>query len=126
MAEGSAPKYDFIEVMACPGGCIGGGGQPKTRDPAAVLKRMGAVYALDERSALRKSHENPEIQKLYEEFLEKPGGALSHELLHTKYTDRSHETLPAYSVAERKADQVQHEAAGGGGAAGGSTSEQKL
>ncbi len=113
MAEGSAPKYDFIEVMACPGGCIGGGGQPKTRDPAAVLKRMGAIYSLDQKSALRKSHENPEIQKLYEEFLGKPGGELSHELLHTRYTDRSHETFPAYSVAERRADQAQHE---GGGA----------
>jgi Iron hydrogenase small subunit len=73
------------------------------------VKRMGAIYSLDQRSALRKSHENPEIQKLYEEFLERPGGALSHELLHTKYTDRSHETFPAYSVAERRADQAHHE-----------------
>ena len=109
MAEGSGATYDFIEVMACPGGCVGGGGQPKTRDPAAVLKRMGAIYSLDQRSVLRKSHDNPEIQKLYEEFLKKPGGELSHELLHTRYTDKSHETLPAYSVAERRADQAQHE-----------------
>jgi len=115
MAEGSTPPYDFIEVMACPGGCIGGGGQPKTRDPEAVLKRMGAVYSLDQRSVLRKSHDNPEIKKLYEEFLGKPGGELSHELLHTRYTNRSHETLPAYSVAERGADQAQHEVGVGGG-----------
>lgn len=114
MEEGSAPTYDFIEVMACPGGCIGGGGQPKTQDPAAVLKRMGAIYSLDQRSALRKSHDNPEIQKLYEEFLKSPGGELSHELLHTRYTDRSHQTLPAYSVGERRADQAQHEVGVGG------------
>jgi NADH-quinone oxidoreductase subunit G len=125
MAEGSAPKYDFIEVMSCPGGCIGGGGQPKTRDPQAVLKRMGAIYSLDQKSVLRKSHENPEVQKLYEEFLKKPGGELSHELLHTKYTDRSHETFPSYSVAERKADQTQrtvgvHSGGGGGSSGGGS------
>ena len=104
MAEGSAPEYHFIEVMACPGGCVGGGGQPKTKDPAAVLKRMGAIYSLDERSALRKSHENPEIKQLYEEFLQEPGGSLSHELLHTHYNDRSHVTVPAYTVAERTAE----------------------
>jgi len=106
MAEGSAPHYDFIEVMACPGGCIGGGGQPKSKDPAAVLKRMGAIYTLDERAALRKSHQNPEVQALYSEFLKVPGGHLSHELLHTTYTDRSHLTLPRYSVAERTRDEA--------------------
>lgn len=105
MAEGTAPQYHFIEVMACPGGCIGGGGQPKTTDPAAVLKRMGAIYSLDERSVLRKSHENPEVQELYEEYLKEPGGELSHELLHTTYNDRSKVTLPPYSVGEREAEQ---------------------
>ena len=105
MKEGKTPEYHFIEVMACPGGCIGGGGQPKTTDPAAVVKRMGAIYSLDERSVLRKSHENPEVQKLYGEFLKEPGGELSHELLHTTYSDRSHLTLPPYSVGEREADQ---------------------
>ena len=57
--------------MACPGGCIGGGGQPKTHDPLAILKRMSAVYELDERSTVRKSHENPAVQQLY-----KVGGML--------------------------------------------------
>ena len=66
---------------------------------------MGAIYSLDERSVLRKSHENPEVQKLYGEFLKEPGGELSHELLHTTYSDRSHLTLPPYSVGEREADQ---------------------
>lgn len=89
MSEGKAPNYHFIEVMSCPGGCIGGGGQPKTRDPNAVLKRMGAVYALDERSKIRKSHENTEIQQLYSELLGKPNSHLAHELLHTHYHDRS-------------------------------------
>lgn len=112
MAEGSAPQYDFIEVMACPGGCVGGGGQPKSRDPQAVLKRMGAIYTLDQRSSLRKSHENPEVTALYDEFLRAPGGELSHELLHTRYTDHSHTTVPQYSVLERAADVAAHEAQG--------------
>jgi iron only hydrogenase large subunit-like protein len=89
MSEGKRPQYHFIEVMACPGGCIGGGGQPKTQDPDAVLKRMGAVYSLDERSAIRKSHENTEVKALYEELLGHPGSEVAHELLHTTYHDRS-------------------------------------
>ena len=68
-----------------------------------MLKRMGAIYSLDERAVLRKSHENPSLQRLYKEFLGEPGGELAHELLHTTYTDRSHTTVPAYSVAERGA-----------------------
>ncbi|EFN56510.1 hypothetical protein CHLNCDRAFT_34957 [Chlorella variabilis] len=87
--------YDFVEVMACPGGCIGGGGQPKTHDPDAVLKRMGAIYQVDKSLALRKSHENPSIHKIYAEFLGQPGGELSHKLLHTHYTDHSVDTLPS-------------------------------
>ena len=70
------PPHTHIppQVMACPGGCIGGGGQPKTHDPEAVLKRMGAVYAIDGAHAVRKSHQNKAIQHLYEEFLGQPGG----------------------------------------------------
>lgn len=89
MAAGRLPRYDFIEVMACPGGCIGGGGQPKSKDIDVVLKRMGAIYSLDQAHRVRKSHENPEVGKLYDEYLKTPGGALSHKLLHTRYTDRS-------------------------------------
>lgn len=81
--------YDFIEIMACPGGCIGGGGQPKSLDPDILKKRASAIYSIDELSTLRRSHENPDIQKLYEEFLEKPNSHIAHELLHTYYTDRS-------------------------------------
>lgn len=93
MSEGKAPNYHFIEVMSCPGGCIGGGGQPKTKDPDAVLKRMGAVYALDERSTIRKSHENKEVEELYSELLGEPNSHLAHELLHTHYRDRSESVM---------------------------------
>ena len=78
-------KYHFVEVMTCPGGCIGGGGQPRFTDDGARLKRIEAIYAEDESKALRKSHENPAIQELYREFLGEPLGHKSHELLHTAY-----------------------------------------
>lgn len=79
-------KYDFIEVMACPGGCINGGGQPYIRSNIdKINKRMAIVYNEDEKKAIRKSHENPDIIKLYEEFLNNSGEDLSHKLLHRKY-----------------------------------------
>ena len=78
-------KYHFVEVMTCPGGCIGGGGQPRFTDDGVRLKRIEAIYAEDESKALRKSHENPAIQELYREFLGEPLGHKSHELLHTAY-----------------------------------------
>jgi len=81
--------YDFVEIMACPGGCIGGGGQPKSLDKDVLIKRMEAIYTIDERSVIRKSHENLSIKKLYEEFFEHPLSHVSHELLHTTYVDRS-------------------------------------
>ncbi len=80
--------YNFhaIEIMACPGGCIGGGGQPLHRGNSIVLKaRMDAIYKEDFNKPIRKSHENPEIIKLYEEFLGKPLSEKSHKLLHTHY-----------------------------------------
>ncbi len=80
--------FHFVEVMACPGGCIAGGGQPYSDDPEAVKKRMNALYNIDGHSTLRQSHENPQVQRLYAEFLGEPGGKLSHELLHTTYTPR--------------------------------------
>jgi NADP-reducing hydrogenase subunit HndD len=87
-------KYDFIEVMACPGGCVNGGGQPIVSAKKRALvdiraERAKALYAEDRGSELRKSHENPAIKKLYEEFLEKPCSHKAHELLHTHYTKRS-------------------------------------
>jgi NADP-reducing hydrogenase subunit HndD len=82
--------FHAIEIMACPGGCIGGGGQPLHHGNIEILKvRQRAIYAEDERKVIRKSHENPEIQKLYADFLGKPLGEMSHHLLHTCYFDRS-------------------------------------
>jgi NADP-reducing hydrogenase subunit HndD len=80
--------YHFIEVMTCPGGCIGGGGQPRLTSNAVREARIAAIYAEDEGRELRKSHENPEILKLYEEYLGEPLGERSHHLLHTKYTKK--------------------------------------
>jgi len=100
--------YDFVEVMSCPGGCIGGGGQPKYTDPDTLQKRMDALYSVDERAAIRKSHENPDIQRLYQEYFGQPCGSKSHELLHTHYTDRSMLTVPAYSEFQKAAAARMH------------------
>ncbi|MDY2685766.1 MAG: NADH-dependent [FeFe] hydrogenase, group A6, partial [Selenomonadaceae bacterium] len=78
-------KYDFIEIMACPGGCIGGGGQPIGTTNAIKQKRMEAIYQIDRDKPIRKSHENPEILKLYKDFLGEPLSEKAHELLHTDY-----------------------------------------
>ena len=85
--------FDFVEVMACPGGCILGGGQPikssKTRTRVDVFKkRADSLYDIDEKSTFRKSHENPYLKKAYEEFLGEPCGEKAHELLHTHYVAR--------------------------------------
>ncbi len=86
--EGRETPYHFIEVMACPGGCIGGGGQPYGVDDERRRLRMEGLYSDDRGRGLRYSHENPELQKLYAEFLGKPLGPRAHELLHTEYTAR--------------------------------------
>ena len=85
--------YTFIEIMGCPGGCVNGGGQPRqpgyirnTVDLAA--ERAKALYSIDEANTIRKSHENPDIITLYDEFLKEPGSHLAHELLHTSYVER--------------------------------------
>jgi len=90
--EAGTSPYHFIEVMGCPGGCINGGGQPRSDDPDVRTKRLKAIYSEDESKVLRQSHLNPSIAALYKEFLGEPGGHLSHELLHTHYLDRSKET----------------------------------
>jgi iron-only hydrogenase group A len=82
---GTSP-YHFIEVMCCPGGCIGGGGQPIPSTIAKRKERIDAIYAEDASLPIRKSHENPEVKILYEDFLHEPLGHKSHELLHTHYT----------------------------------------
>ncbi len=84
-------QYHLIEIMACPGGCVAGGGQPYppdgmyVLDPELTRKRAQALYAIDAGKKLRKSHENPSIIRLYEKFLGEPNGHKSHELLHTSY-----------------------------------------
>ena len=85
--------YQFVEIMACPGGCIMGGGQPirtsKERSTIDIRgKRASALYSIDEKSIIRKSHENPVVKKIYEEYLGEPGGHKAHELLHTTYVKR--------------------------------------
>lgn len=83
-------QFHAIEVMACPGGCIGGAGQPYHHGNSSILKkRYDAIYREDANKAIRKSHENPSIQKLYAEYLGEPCGHKSHELLHTHYFDKS-------------------------------------
>ncbi len=81
--------YQFIEIMCCPGGCIGGGGQPIPTTKEIRQKRIDAIYRADAGMPLRKSHENPAVKTLYEEFLGKPLGEKSHKLLHTQYTKRA-------------------------------------
>ncbi len=81
--------YHFIEVMGCPGGCIGGGGQPIPTNAEIRAKRTKAIYEEDMSKPIRMSHENPEITQIYEEFLEKPLGHKSHDLLHTSYRKRN-------------------------------------
>ncbi len=85
--------YDFVEIMACYGGCIGGGGQPKSTDPKILEKRAKAIYTVDESKTLRKSHENPAIKELYAKFYGKPLSELSKKLLHTYYTNRKSSIL---------------------------------
>jgi NADH-quinone oxidoreductase subunit G/NADP-reducing hydrogenase subunit HndD len=87
VANGTSP-YHFIEVMCCPGGCIGGGGQPIPTTNAVRERRIRAIYSVDEAMTLRKSHQNPAVAKLYEEYLKRPLGHKSHTLLHTEYVER--------------------------------------
>ena len=93
MVKSGEKNYHFIEVMACPGGCVNGGGQP--HQPGYVRNftdlraiRAAGLYGEDASMSLRKSHENPEVKELYETYLEKPGSHKAHELLHTHYQER--------------------------------------
>lgn len=86
--EAGTSKYHFIEVMACPGGCINGGGQPIHQRPEKIRKRVQVLYEIDAKAKSRKSHENESVKKLYDEFLVEPNGHKAHEILHTSYMDR--------------------------------------
>lgn len=77
--------YDFVEVMACPGGCAGGGGQPIHDGVEMADSRGGQLWKLDAKAPVRFSHENPDVQELYRTYLKKPLGEKSHHLLHTEY-----------------------------------------
>jgi NADP-reducing hydrogenase subunit HndD len=89
LVKADAARYHFIEVMSCPGGCIGGGGQPRFTTNEVRLARMRAIFAEDEGKQLRLSHENPSVAQLYRDFLGQPLGEKSHRLLHTHYHARS-------------------------------------
>jgi NADH-quinone oxidoreductase subunit G/NADP-reducing hydrogenase subunit HndD len=88
LKSGELKNIHFIEVMACPGGCIGGGGQPRSNDPDIISKRMKGIYDSDKNMKLRKSHENPAVKEIYEVFLEEPNSHKAHKLLHTNYIVR--------------------------------------
>ncbi len=90
--SGKFKDYAFIEIMCCPGGCIGGGGQPQPTNEEVRKKRIEAIYEEDEAMKVRKSHENPAITKIYEEFLGEPLSHKSHELLHTHYDAKTRKT----------------------------------
>ncbi len=87
-ATGESP-WHFIEIMACPGGCVGGGGQPYGNDIASRARRGLALYEEDKSLPVRKSHHNPEVTRIYERFLGAPNSPLAHKLLHTNYFKRS-------------------------------------
>ena len=87
IAAGTSP-YHFIEIMCCPGGCIGGGGQPISRDAGVNEKRIQGLYREDESLPLRKSHDNPAVWELYSNYLGEPNSEKSHRLLHTHYHSR--------------------------------------
>jgi len=89
IARTGKSEYAFIEIMACPGGCVGGGGQPYKSNLAMRARRGLGLYSEDQSCTLRCSHDNPEVQRIYREFLGEPGGAKSHQLLHTCYWERS-------------------------------------
>ena len=80
--------FHFIEVMTCPGGCIGGGGQPRFTTDEVREARIAAIYKEDEGKMYRQSHLNPAITEIYEQFLKEPLGQRSHHLLHTEYEGR--------------------------------------
>ena len=84
-------KFIMIEIMTCPGGCLGGGGEPKSDDPHILSKRMKGIYSIDETSTKRKSHENAEVKKLYDDMLGHPLSETSERLLHTTYAARGSE-----------------------------------
>ena len=102
MVRAGTCPYHFVEVMACPGGCIGGGGTVRGRTWGQTLAaRQSGVYTTDSAMPIRASHENPDVIKLYREYLGKPGSALAHDLLHCGYEPhQKHAETPTYEAIE--------------------------
>lgn len=86
--ENGESEYNFIEVMACPGGCINGGGQPIHQESDKVIKRIKVLYEIDEKAKYRRSHENESVKKIYNEYFDEPNSHKAHEILHTSYLNR--------------------------------------
>jgi iron-only hydrogenase group A len=107
--EAGKSPYAFIEVMTCPGGCLGGGGQPITTTWEIRKRRAESIYAEDANKPLRKSHENPLVQALYQEFLKEPLGEASHHLLHTTYERRGLFVWDTFDTKKKKAAEPVHE-----------------
>lgn len=93
LAAGEFDDYQFVEVMACPGGCIGGGGQPRPTDDEVRQKRIAGIYNVDEAKTIRKSHENPAVLEVYREYLGEPNSEKAHQLLHTHYVKRGNKPV---------------------------------
>ena len=96
--EAGEVHYDFVEVMACPGGCVGGGGQPIHDGEELAFERGKNLYYLDENAAIRFSHENQDVLKMYEEYFEKPVSHKAHMLLHTDHLD----SMDRYGIGYKK------------------------
>ncbi len=94
----------FVEVMSCPGGCSGGGGQPYDSDMTDVKKRMARIYDADQKAETKYSHDNKSVAELYEEYLGRPLGEVSHHLLHRTYVDKSASATP--EAAETQAPEA--------------------
>ena len=105
--ERKESPYAFIEVMTCPGGCLGGGGQPIPTTWEIRKKRAESIYKEDAGKPIRKSHENPQVAVLYKEFLKEPLGEMSHHLLHTTYTKRGLFVWPTNGTAQEKEPALQ-------------------
>ena len=105
--ERKESPYAFIEVMTCPGGCLGGGGQPIPTTWEIRKKRAESIYREDLGKPIRKSHENPQVAVLYKEFLKEPLGEMSHHLLHTTYTKRGLFVWPTNGTAQEKEPALQ-------------------
>ena len=97
-------KYQFIEVMACPGGCINGGGQPIHNKPEKIQKRIKALYEIDSEMKKRFSHENESVKILYNEFFIEPNSHIAHEILHTKYYNKSRQVNTLQNNLEGEGD----------------------